>query len=341
MIWCSLITTIALLLLSPVCLLGHTWYIDPAGTGDAVRIGDGLALTVSGDTLLLADATFTGVGNSGLRVIGKSVAIVSESGDPNACVVDCGGSNKFITFGAQDETGGGSLSGVKVMRSTAAVTVEIYGYATLNDCVFEDNGGCIHVKGLPGEDFGSISIKGCEFISNSGFAIISGYKCTSSIADCLFYGGEALMYGDFLSWNTIRRCTIVGNTPDDGELIQTYWGGFLIQRTIIALNDGIVQAEDPSDLPTIVCCDVWGNTGGDYVGQIAGRNGVSGNISADPQFCNIPGGNFQVEDCSPCLPGNHPDSYDCGGAIGLCGSGCECGTATIPTTWGTVKGLYK
>ncbi len=337
----SCLLLVAVLLLIPCGIWARTWYIDPGGSGDAMRIGDGLTLASSGDTLLLADATYSGPGNLGLWIIGKSVAIVSESGDPNACMVDCGGSNPFVTFGAQDQTGGGSLAGIKVKRSTAAVTVQVYGYATLNDCTFEDNGGCVRVHGLPGEDFGSVGINRCEFISNSGFAIISGYKCTCSIADCLFYDGGALIYGDFLSWNTVRRCTIVGNTPDDGELIQADYGGFLIQRTIIALNDGIVQVYDYNDPPTIVCCDVWGNTGGDYVGHLSGRNGVGGNISADPRFCNIPGGDFHVEDCSPCLPGNHPDGYDCGGGIGLYDSGCDCGTATTSTTWGAVKGLYK
>jgi hypothetical protein len=86
---------------------------------------------------------------------------------------------------------------------------------------------------------------------------------------------------------------------------------------------------------------LYGNTGGDYVGYLVGQNGIRGNISQDPKFCDISGVDFHVEDCSPCLPGNHPDGYDCGGTIGLYDSGCECGTATSPVTWGAVKGLYR
>jgi hypothetical protein len=64
------------------------------------------------------------------------------------------------------------------------------------------------------------------------------------------------------------------------------------------------------------CCDLFGNAGGDYVGRIGGQIGIDGNFSADPAFCDTLNGDFTLGDCSPCLPGNHPDGYDCGGIIG-------------------------
>jgi hypothetical protein len=93
--------------------------------------------------------------------------------------------------------------------------------------------------------------------------------------------------------------------------------------------------------PTLTCCDIYGNSGGDWVGCIASQNGVNGNISADPLFCHTPTGDFSVEACSPCLPGHHPYHYDCSGIIGALGAGCDCGAATQPATWGALKALYR
>ena len=46
-------------------------------------------------------------------------------------------------------------------------------------------------------------------------------------------------------------------------------------------------------------------------------------------------------DGSPCLPGNHPDGYDCG-LIGAWGEGCSCGpNRRQPTTWGSIKSTYR
>lgn len=91
----------------------------------------------------------------------------------------------------------------------------------------------------------------------------------------------------------------------------------------------------------LTCCNIFGNEGGDYVGLIERDYGVNGNFSACPSFCHAEMGDFRLCDESPCLPGNHPDGYDCG-LIGAWGEGCICGpTQTEPTTWGAIKAMYK
>ena len=64
--------------------------------------------------------------------------------------------------------------------------------------------------------------------------------------------------------------------------------------------------------------------------------------SADPAFCDTSFMGVTVESCSPCMMGYHPDSYDCGYPIGSAvGAGCNCGEATEPATWGSIKSLYR
>ena len=72
---------------------------------------------------------------------------------------------------------------------------------------------------------------------------------------------------------------------------------------------------------TFACCDVYGNEGGDWVGEIAGQEGINGNLCLDPLFCNAPGTDFNLADDSPCR-GHSPQSPDCD-RMGAWPVGCE------------------
>jgi hypothetical protein len=124
--------------------------------------------------------------------------------------------------------------------------------------------------------------------------------------------------------------TIVGNR------IGNYLGGGIsvdatsspiISRNIIMGNRarepwyacGGIYSENPA--LSISCNNVFDNDGGNYVG-IPDQTGINGNISIDPTFCNPEGGVYTLHVESPCMPGRHPDGWDCG-LIGAFGSGCE------------------
>jgi hypothetical protein len=103
-----------------------------------------------------------------------------------------------------------------------------------------------------------------------------------------------------------------------------------------------VWAVNDNSIAWCGCTDIFGNEGGDWVGMIAGQEGTLGNISADPAFCDTSFLGVTVESCSPCLVGYHPDGYDCDPGIGAQPyQGCNCGEATEPATWGSVKALYR
>ena len=92
------------------------------------------------------------------------------------------------------------------------------------------------------------------------------------------------------------------------------------------------------------CCDVWGNTGGDWVGCIEDQIELNGNFSTDPCFCDPEGNDFFLCADSRCLPNNHP--WGCTALVGALGEGCgscDC-TGPVPTvisSWGGVKAMYR
>jgi hypothetical protein len=130
------------------------------------------------------------------------------------------------------------------------------------------------------------------------------------------------------------RCTVAGNEAGIEEISRP--PGPYLYRTIIACN-----SRGAGGCAEVFCCDIYGNQEGDWVGCIAGQYGVNGNFSACPSFCSMDAWDFRLCNESPCLPGNHPDGYDCG-LIGALGEGCACGpTETEPTTWSGIKAVYR
>jgi hypothetical protein len=140
-----------------------------------------------------------------------------------------------------------------------------------------------------------------------------------------------------------------------------------IENTIIAFNSGgdpIEGGDGPYNEAILTCCDIYGNLGGDWVGEIADQYGINGNFSADPLFCGPVAGSipmihaaasaYSLHANSPCLPGNHPDGCECG-LIGAHGQGCgevfdpiakdtstKNGVAAVmKLTWGRVKVGYR
>lgn len=83
-----------------------TWRVDLAncpgpGSGAEVdsfcKIQDGIDAAVDRDTVLIADGTYTGLGNKNLSFDGKAIAVQSENG-PENCIIDCEGSGRGFRF---------------------------------------------------------------------------------------------------------------------------------------------------------------------------------------------------------------------------------------------------
>jgi hypothetical protein len=247
----------------------------------------------------------------------------------------------------------------------------------LTDVSFTENSAS-YGGGLSAYGGDSVVVTNASFVDNqaggSGGAVALNAIFSSNryvrVMRSLFMGNSAEYGGAFYTWDSdglLEHCTFVENSARVGGALFSFWGFsmeprsctfygnhadigscFYIDTTsleptncIIAYGTGSQAVSLYNALITCTCCDVFGNQGGDWVGPLAGQDGVNGNFSACPSFCHAGGGDFQLCDESPCLSGNHPDGYDCS-LIGAWGEGCSCGpTVTESTTWGHIKSMYR
>ena len=188
----------------------------------------------------------------------------------------------------------------------------------------------------------------CVFLENTSTELGGGLRNVGSPADltrCLFQGNSASQGGAIHSSGSIQidNSTLYGNDAPEGAGIFFSDGDPELTETIIAFSvSGSAVYCEPgggTPQPTLVCCDIFGNDGGDWVDCIANQAGIDGNFSSDPLFCDPGAGDFTLRANSPCLAGNHPDGADCG-LIGAYGEGCDA-TATEHTSWSGVKSLFR
>lgn len=132
--------------------------------------------------------------------------------------------------------------------------------------------------------------------------------------------------GIFLKQSTadVHHNTLYGNTS-----------GIFIQQNAPTVHHNIIVFSTPGE--GVSCIggtsavlsfnDIFGNIGGDALCAVDG----GGNISADPEFCGVPGsGNFYLQGDSPCAP------QQMGALPVLCAT-----TPVEKKSWGATKALYR
>jgi predicted outer membrane repeat protein len=273
---------------------------------------------IDGDIIAVASGVYTGDGNRDLLLSGKSVQIKSLSG-PEVTTIDCQGSESephhAMWFTDSLPTGSVILEGFTIRNAFKDLfgaiggAVGIHGVTvTMRNCIFLDNysmgsGGAIHCRSA------SPVIEDCAFVINH--------------AD---YGGAISCDG--ASSLRLKNCTFYGNwAAGKGGSIYFAQSSLEVENCIFAFGTGgaAIDVAETYVGFTITCTDIFGNVGGDWVGPIAGRLGVSGNISLDPLFCDWYESDFHLSSLSPCLPINN----SCRVQMGAFGHGCGffCGDA--------------
>jgi len=74
-----------------------TWYVRSDGSGDAPNIQAGVDSSATGDTVLVAAGTYTGVGNYDIDFSGKAIVVTSEFG-PTSTTIDCQSNGRGFVF---------------------------------------------------------------------------------------------------------------------------------------------------------------------------------------------------------------------------------------------------
>ena len=262
-----------------------------------------------------------------------------------SCTADGLGGGIYASAASTVEIDACMVSGCSASGG-GGIAAHNWAIAAITDCEIVENeasaggGGGILAFGP------ELSVNRCVIGGNeAGWGDGGGILCGSpalAIRDCLVThnfvsdiyegGGIAVMS----SYGVIDGCTVAHNegaSPPGGLLLIS--SEIEVDNTIIAINDGMALVCHDSPQITVRCCDVYGNTEGD---DICGTD-LGGNFSADPLFCDAVNGEYTLDGCSPCLPGNHPDGVECG-LIGALGQGCGA-TAIEKTSWGRIKALYR
>jgi Right handed beta helix region len=167
-----------------------------------------------------------------------------------------------------------------------------------------------------------------------GFTLINGSNtqggaiiCNDSdleIRNCVLASNQAVDGGALYCSNsapTLMNVTFYGNgATGSGGAVACDASSPVISNTIIAASvtgEAISCTANPG-VPTLLCCDLYGNAGGDWIGPISDQLEVEFNFSADPVFCAPGLGNYKIQSNSPC---SDLQNLDCG-LVGACPIGC-------------------
>ncbi|MBN1826407.1 MAG: right-handed parallel beta-helix repeat-containing protein [Candidatus Eisenbacteria bacterium] len=200
----------------------------------------------------------------------------------------------------------------------------LYESPVIEECVFRGNeGGAV---GLENTD--QALVESCLFEENDA-EVGAAVQCGGStvLRGCVMTGNSASLFGGAV-WccgsALIEECTFAGNDAPAGSALYASCGDTVrVERCIVSHQGGGEPAGAGSSTTVrFLCADIFGNAGGDWVGPAAGQENSEGNFSGDPLFCDREGGDLRLGEGSPCLPGGHPASVDCG-RIGAKDAGCD------------------
>ena len=299
-----------------------------------------------GDTIIVADGTYTGSGNRDIEFRGKVITVKSENG-PENCIIDCQGLGRGFYF-YETESPNSILDGLTITN----------GYN-------EDRGGAIACR------ISNPTIMNCIIIANhsggTGGGINSGYMSNPTIINCKISGNSANFGGGisclhditpWYPWNTIPKivnCTITENYAEEqgGGIFSGYATSSIISNCLITGNSsgisggGIYCAdtapeitncsftENTSPLGNFLACNsydpeyprpseielknciIWdgansiSNDDGSIINisysDVQGGWFGQGNINTDPGFADAANGDYHLLPDSPCIDAGDPN----------------------------------
>ncbi len=231
-------------LATSVCVSAQTtWYIDDdapgdPGPGDPLisdpledgtsahpfdAIEEGIIAAADGDTVMVLDGTYTGVGNRNLDLTDRPITVRSENG-ASACTIDCEHLGRAFVFNYPGDASGTTIEGFTIINGSAwgALYTTASGNPTVADCVFSANeGGALVARGQ------GVMVIGCAFADNTagdGGAVYIDCNTTAEFTECTFTGNTAAnggaVFNEFFAVEaTFSSCVFDDNSATNGGAI--------------------------------------------------------------------------------------------------------------------------
>jgi hypothetical protein len=162
------------------------------------------------------------------------------------------------------------------------------GYSTLNNCTLIGNvsHSAVAVTTYGGGGAGNSTLVNCFVISNSAMGLsYGGGTLSCKLTNCLLAFNSSQASGGGDAGSTLINCTVVSNSAGAG-------GGLCnstAKNSIIYDNIGGNYSNNAAGSPWLYyCCTIPATNG-------------PGNITNDPAFVNLTGGDFHLQPNSPCI----------------------------------------
>jgi len=244
----SLLLVAVFLALAPTALASSTWYVDGVNGSDnndckspqtaCKTIGHAISLASSGDSIMVAAATYTENLNIGfsLKIVGSGASTTIVDGGRKGSVVTISNSSARVALsrlmirnGSAEVGGGISNGGTLTINSSTLTQNEAYrgggisndgGTLTINTSTISGNGAAGHSK-VGGGGGGIVNY-------NGGTLTINNSTLTQNEA---YRGGGISNDAGTL---TISNSTVSGNSADQGGGIYNFSGTATLQNSIVA-----------------------------------------------------------------------------------------------------------
>lgn len=311
-----------------------TLRVCPDGSEPFLTIQAAVDAAVPTQGIVLCDGLYQGDGNRDVVIDGKPLGIASESGDPQACRIECEGRPE-APHRAFD------------IRLSEGLPVVLAGLTIEGGCVADDGGAVRSAGGVP-------TFLNCRIVGNqaaNGGGIACGWNRnrtggrrdpTPEFSRCVFSGNRATLAGgglylDQAPSSAITRCTFSGNLAGSagGGVRARLASAALSVTSCILWEDCATEAAEVHVAgtgagATFIHCDI-------APAGVGGPGPVTWgeqNVNVDPWFCApepcdiapTPLGDYRLSQNSPLV--THTDTYSLGrrGALEV---GCE-GRAAAP-----------
>jgi hypothetical protein len=300
-------------------------------------IAEGISAAANGDTVLVLDGTYVGLGNRDFDFGGKVIVVRSQNG-PDTCVIDCeqAGRGFFFQSGETHDAvvdGFTITNGHEPVGNGGGIACTLQSAPTIMNCVLLNNTAAALGGGIACRGISQAVITRCTFIGNVSFGTPEGAQgggpslfvlSNAIVTDCVFIDKYSL-WGSAIdcsgSFPLITNCLFVDNTAVLGG-----GGVFCSASDPFITNCTFTQNASPNGgalvlagaylprYPVLANCILWNDGPEEIVvgiGQptitysdVQGGWPGAGNIDAPPVFVADTldaGADYSLHHNSPCI----------------------------------------